>query len=134
MRRRKTSPGNAVGLVTLSIVIGLGGLGTIACGGATRSTSRGPIVAPGDVATADAFYNTGREHFQREEYALAAEAFDRAIAANPTHAYAYYYGGRAYSEQGQTALMADRFEMFLKLAPNAPERPAVESVLRTVRG
>ena len=94
------SLGNAVGLAVLTVVIGLG---TSTCGGATRPTSRGPIVAPGDVASAEAFYNTGLRHFERGEYALAAAAFDRAIAANPAHAYAYYYGGRAYSEQGQTA-------------------------------
>jgi Tfp pilus assembly protein PilF len=118
-------------MATLSVVIGLG---TLSCGGTTRSTSRGPIVAPEDATSAEASYNAGLQHFQREEYALAAEAFDRAIAANPNHAYAYYYAGRAYSEQQQTVLMADRFEMFVKLAPNAPERPAVESILRTTRG
>jgi hypothetical protein len=30
--------------------------------------------------------------------------------------------------------MAVYFENFLKLAPNAPEKPAVESIMRTVRG
>jgi hypothetical protein len=30
--------------------------------------------------------------------------------------------------------MANYFENFLKLAPNAPERPAVLSILKTLRG
>jgi hypothetical protein len=30
--------------------------------------------------------------------------------------------------------MAVYFENFLKLAPNAPERPAVLSIMKTVRG
>jgi hypothetical protein len=30
--------------------------------------------------------------------------------------------------------MATHFEAFLKLAPNAPERAEVESIMRTVRG
>jgi hypothetical protein len=30
--------------------------------------------------------------------------------------------------------MAGFFETFLKLAPNSPERPAVESIMRTLRG
>jgi hypothetical protein len=30
--------------------------------------------------------------------------------------------------------MANHFETFIRLAPNAPERPEVESILRTVRG
>jgi hypothetical protein len=28
--------------------------------------------------------------------------------------------------------MANRFDRFVRLAPNAPERPEVESVLRTI--
>jgi hypothetical protein len=31
-------------------------------------------------------------------------------------------------------LMAIRFEQFLKLAPEAPERPEVQSIMRTLRG
>ena len=31
-------------------------------------------------------------------------------------------------------LMAVHFERFLKLAPNAPERAEVESIMRTMRG
>jgi len=30
--------------------------------------------------------------------------------------------------------MANRFDRFVRLAPNAPERPQVDSVLRTVGG
>jgi len=30
--------------------------------------------------------------------------------------------------------MANRFDRFVRLAPNAPERPEVESVLRTIAG
>jgi hypothetical protein len=30
--------------------------------------------------------------------------------------------------------MASHFELFVKLAPQAPERPEVESILRTLRG
>jgi hypothetical protein len=30
--------------------------------------------------------------------------------------------------------MAVSFENFLKLAPQAPERPAVQSIMRTIRG
>ena len=30
--------------------------------------------------------------------------------------------------------MASRFEQFLKLAPEAPERPEVLSIMKTIRG
>ena len=30
--------------------------------------------------------------------------------------------------------MANAFERFVKLAPQAPERPAVEALLRSIRG
>jgi hypothetical protein len=39
-----------------------------------------------------------------------------------------------YYEAKRVDRMATYFENFLKLAPNAPERPAVESIMRTVRG
>jgi hypothetical protein len=49
-------------------------------------------------------------------------------------AYAHYYAGMAYNKAKRVDLMATHFERFLKLAPAAPERPVVESVMRTVRG
>ena len=66
--------------------------------------------------------------------AEAARAFDRASAADPNFAYAYYHAGLAYQRLGRTDLVANRFEAFVRLAPQAPERPAVESILKTVRG
>ena len=49
-------------------------------------------------------------------------------------AYAHYHAGMNFYEAKQVAQMAVYFENFLKLAPNAPERPAVESIMRTIRG
>ena len=49
-------------------------------------------------------------------------------------AYAHYYAGHSYYETGRIDLMASFFESFLKLAPDAPERTSVESIMRTVRG
>ena len=43
-------------------------------------------------------------------------------------------GTRITRSEGRLDLMAKFFEYFLKLAPNAPERANVESIMRTVRG
>jgi tetratricopeptide (TPR) repeat protein len=70
----------------------------------------------------------------RKEYADAAGAFTKATQLDPTFAAVYYYAGLANSHVKRVDLMTNNFEKFIKLAPNAPERPEVESILRTVRG
>jgi tetratricopeptide (TPR) repeat protein len=74
----------------------------------------------------------GLVHFQRGDFAAAADALDRSIALRPRFAYAHYYAGLAYNRINRADLMVARFDTFLRLAPSAPERPEVESILRTV--
>ena len=71
---------------------------------------------------------------KREDWAGAADAFDRAAELNPSMAYAHYYGGLMAYRAGRPARMANPFERFLQLAPEAPEWPEVMSIMRTVRG
>jgi tetratricopeptide (TPR) repeat protein len=78
-------------------------------------------------------YELGLASARAGDFAGAAQAFDRSIAADPTFAYAYYYAGLAYDRLRRADVMANRFDTFLRLAPRAPERPEVDSVLRTVR-
>ena len=82
---------------------------------------------------AETHYQLGLVLARRQEWAAAAAAFDRAAERQPRLAYAYYYGGLMYSRVQQTAQMAVRFEQFLRLAPEAPERPEVVSIIRTLR-
>jgi tetratricopeptide (TPR) repeat protein len=70
----------------------------------------------------------------RGDNAAAAQAFDAAINASPTFAYAYYQAGLAYSRIERLDMTVARFEAFERLAPSAPERPQVDSILRTARG
>jgi Flp pilus assembly protein TadD len=70
----------------------------------------------------------------RGDFNAAVQAFERAIEARPRFAYAYYQAGLAYDRIGRADLLAARFETFLRLAPEAPERAAVEGILRTIRG
>ena len=63
----------------------------------------------------------------------ALEAFTRVIELKPDFAYAHYYAGLTAQRLKQIALMSEHFEIFLKLAPEAPERTAVAGILRTLR-
>lgn len=83
---------------------------------------------------AEARYQLGLVLDQRDDHAAAAEAFAKAGELSPLMAYAHYYAGMNYYKARRIDRMAVSFERFLKLAPHAPERPAVESIMRTVRG
>jgi tetratricopeptide (TPR) repeat protein len=78
-------------------------------------------------------YQLGLAHLRRNDNNGAAQAFDRATQADPRFAYAYYSGGLTYDRLNRTDLAIARLEMFERLAPDAPESPEVESILRTVR-
>ena len=82
----------------------------------------------------EAYYQRGVVLMSRKDYGDAAGAFAKAVQLDPTFAAAYYYAGLANSRIKRIDLTANNFEMFVKLAPHAPERPEVESILRTLRG
>jgi tetratricopeptide (TPR) repeat protein len=81
-----------------------------------------------------AAYQMGFVKARREDWQGAAQAFTRAAELNPTFAYAQYYAGLMYSRVSRPDLQALYFDRFLSLAPAAPERQAVMSMLRTIRG
>ena len=81
-----------------------------------------------------AYYQLGLARTRKEEWAGAAEAFARAAELNPNFAYAHYYAGLSYSRVKRPDQVVRHFEMFLKLAPKAPERSAVTSLLRAIKG
>lgn len=81
-----------------------------------------------------AHYQLGLARAQRDDWTGAATAFERAADLAPTFAYAQYYAGLANSRIKRVDRTAVYFERFLKLAPKAPERAAVESIVRTLRG
>jgi len=82
----------------------------------------------------EAHYQLGLALARREDWAGAAAQFDAAANLNPSNAYAHYYNGLMQYRAGRVDLMAIQFEQFLKLAPDAPERPEVTQIMRTVRG
>jgi tetratricopeptide (TPR) repeat protein len=79
-------------------------------------------------------YQLGLVKAKMNDWAGAAEAFGRAAEIDPNFAYAHYYAGIANSRIKRADLTAVHLETFLKLAPMAPERPAMESLMRTLRG
>lgn len=83
---------------------------------------------------AEAHYQLGLVLAKRQEWASAATEFDRVTEINPSNAYAHYYGGLMHYRANRPDRMANHFEQFLKLAPDAPERPEVTQIMRTVRG
>jgi tetratricopeptide (TPR) repeat protein len=87
-----------------------------------------------DDSSAPARYQLGIVEAARNNQAQAAEAFAKAAELDPQMAYAHYEAGMAFYQVKRIDRMAVYFENFLKLAPNAPERPAVQSIMRTVRG
>jgi tetratricopeptide (TPR) repeat protein len=99
--------------------------------GALQAAER---AAAAEGAPAEAQYQLGLALGARNEQARAAAAFEKATQASPDMAYAHYQAGMAYYKAKQVDKMAVFFENFLRLAPQAPEKPAVEAVMRTVRG
>jgi tetratricopeptide (TPR) repeat protein len=98
---------------------------------AVESARRAVEIAPN---MAEAHYQLGLVLAKREEWAPAAAEFDKVTELSPTNAYAYYYGGLMHYRANRPDQMAIHFERFLKLAPEAPERPEVMSIMKTVRG
>jgi tetratricopeptide (TPR) repeat protein len=99
--------------------------------GALASAQQAVATAGG---LAEAQFQLGLVLAKREDWGGAAEALDRAAELSPAYAYAHYYGGLMHYRANRPDRMAIHFEAFLKLAPEAPERPEVVQIMRTVRG
>lgn len=96
------------------------------------ASARQAVATPG--APAEAHYQLGLVLAGQQAWADAALAFERAAELAPAHAYAHYYAGLMNSRARRIDRMGLHFEQFLKLAPEAPERPEVMQIMRTVRG
>ncbi len=80
-----------------------------------------------------AHYQHGLALAALKRWAEAASAFEQAARLDPWFAYAHYHAGMANYQIKRIDKMVNFLEQFVKLAPQAPERPAVESLLRTLR-
>jgi tetratricopeptide (TPR) repeat protein len=107
---------------------------------AILSSDAGAAVQAADQAVAngdslpEAHYQRGLALSARQDMNGAAAAFQKATDLDPGWAYAHYYAGIAYSKIKRADLTASHFQTFLKIAPQAPERGEVQSILRTLGG
>jgi tetratricopeptide (TPR) repeat protein len=99
---------------------------------AAQAAAKKAVEADGN--SAQARYQLGVVEAARNDQAQAAEAFAKAAELDPQMAYAHYEAGMSFYKVKRVDRMAVYFEHFLKLAPDAPEKPAVQSIMRTVRG
>jgi tetratricopeptide (TPR) repeat protein len=81
-----------------------------------------------------AHYQLGMVAAKQGDNRRAAEAFARAAELKGDFAYAHYYAGLAYQREKEVGKAGDHFRRFLELAPQAPERSAVVTLLRTLGG
>ena len=78
-------------------------------------------------------YQLGLAASKAGDFGTAASAFERAADLKSDFAYAHYYAGLAFQRQRQLPKAAQHFDAFLKLAPDAPERSAVQQIMRTLK-
>jgi tetratricopeptide (TPR) repeat protein len=74
------------------------------------------------------------------EALVAEDKLDEAIRrltsvlqADPRLPYAHYWRGQAYQRKKQVARMIDDYEAFLRLAPDAPEAPALRALVESLK-
>jgi tetratricopeptide (TPR) repeat protein len=92
---------------------------------ADQAVARGGSIAEGH-------YVRGLALSAQQFFAEAAAAFQKATELDPNWAAAHYYAGIAFSKAKRPDQTATHFQTFMKLAPQAPERGEVQSILRTI--
>jgi tetratricopeptide (TPR) repeat protein len=98
-----------------------------------------PAEAPARAAIAacptqpTAVWALGGSLYGQKRYADAIAAMSNAIAANQSQAYAYLWRGQSYYSTKVMDKAIQDFQMFLKLAPNAPEAVSVKQILAAIQ-
>jgi Tfp pilus assembly protein PilF len=69
---------------------------------------------------------------KRDQYQAAYDQLSKAVELDPKDAYAHYYLGMAAGRVKKSDQMVKHFQIFLKLAPDAPEAAKVKSLLRAL--
>jgi tetratricopeptide (TPR) repeat protein len=80
-----------------------------------------------------AFYQLGLSASKGSDWGTATAAFGRTLEIKPDFAYAHYYAALGYQRMRQLSKTAEHFDAFLRLAPDAPERQAVQAIMRTLK-
>jgi tetratricopeptide (TPR) repeat protein len=99
-------------------------------GGAMEAANRAVSANDGNPY---AHYQVGLVATKQSNWQRALQAFARAIELKSDFAYSHFYAGQAAQKLRQTPKMAEYFQMFVRLAPEAPERQSVQALLRSLR-
>lgn len=74
-------------------------------------------------------YQVGLSYTLEERWQPAVESFDKVIATDAKFAHAYFYRGLAYGKLNQKDRLLVDLDLFIKLAPNAPEAGIAKATL-----
>jgi tetratricopeptide (TPR) repeat protein len=88
---------------------------------------------PSDEKQAQQLYNQGRRAYRDQDYERAAQAFEAASRLSSDPIYLYNLA-QARRKQGRLQDAVTAFEGYLKAAPDAPNRAAVQRTLSELRG
>jgi tetratricopeptide (TPR) repeat protein len=69
----------------------------------------------------------------QKKYDDAIDRLSLSLGKKDDLAYAYFWRGQAYDKKNQAARMVADYQAFIRLAPKAPEAPAVQAVLAALR-
>lgn len=81
-----------------------------------------------------AHYQLGLAAFLAGDNDTAAAAMSRATELKPDFAYAHYYAGQAFQKQRNMSKAGEHYQYFLRLAPDSPDRMAIQAIVRSMRG
>jgi tetratricopeptide (TPR) repeat protein len=93
--------------------------------------ARNAVDADGNNAFAQ--YQLGLAASRAGDWGAAEGAFARALQLKGDFAYAHYYKALVHQRLRQLPRAAEHFDAFLRLAPDAPERSAVQAIMRTLK-
>ena len=105
----------------------------LAANDAGRATELARKATAADGNNPSAFYQLGLATSKGSDWGGATAAFNQALALKPDLAYAHYYAALAAQRQRQLPKAGEHFEAFLRLAPEAPERQAVQAIMRSLK-
>lgn len=92
-----------------------------------------PLAQGTEKQQADYYRYRGSVYAKQEKWTEAVQDLEKAVKLDPMQPYNHYYLGVAYSKTKRPDKMVEHLQMFLKLAPNAPEAPKCKALLQAVR-
>ena len=98
---------------------------------AITALSKARSLAPDNV---EAVYQLGVCQALAQQWGPAVESLTAAVSKNSEIAYAYFFRALAAEKVGRKDLLINDLQRFLALAPNAPDAPRAERLLKAIKG